>query len=402
MARSMAVARILDGDRLECRIQSAQGETLTLTGNSIDLDPTVEGSQAELTENLALRHNAWAFAQFTHLKVSLPTDDGQRIAEKRARAHRAVTVWIADVAGGLTDDGRVGWCSGCFARTTHLKARMPAGHLRAYVCDGCGTPTLGCVAPGCMNMAVRGHGAVRMPQYCAEHRHEIPGFAKANQKMGDLSDYEQFLDYDKPNLRRTTKVAGIAAATIPGVGALALFAAPAIGGAVGTLIGGYYGAAASSYGLALLGGGSLASGGLGMAGGTAVITAIGGTVGCALGASVANAYLQEDKSFAIEKLREGDGVPVVVCNGFLSENSQGWGEWEDMVTRRYPDSPVYRIQWGAKEPRNPRRRTDSEGHQRRGPQAGSAQGHEGRGHQARPAQPGPHGRRRCEEPVARR
>ena len=59
----------------------------------------------------------------------------------------------------------------------------------------------------------------------------------------------------------------------------ALVAAPAIGGAVGSLVGGYSGAVASSYGLALLGGGSIASGGLGMAGGTVVVTALGAALG---------------------------------------------------------------------------------------------------------------------------
>ncbi len=349
MARSKVVARVLDGDRLECTIQSAGGDVFTLTGNSTDVEPTVEGSLTQLSENRALRHNAWAFTQFTLKKVSLETEDEQRIAEKRARDHRAVATWIADVADDLADDGKVGWCSGCYARTTHLKSRLPAGHLRAYACSECGTPTLGCVAPGCMSMAVRSRGAVRMPQYCAEHRHDIPSFARANQTIRDPSDYGDLFSYDRRNLRRTTQVAGLAAAAIPGAGAAALFAAPAIGGAVGTLVGGYYGAAATSYGLAMLGGGSLASGGLGMAGGAAVITAIGGTVGCALGASVAHAYLREDESFAVEKLREGDGVPVVVCNGFLTENSHGWGEWEEIITRRYPDSPVYRILWGAKE-----------------------------------------------------
>ena len=86
-----------------------------------------------------------------------------------------------------------------------------------------------------------------------------------------------------------------------------------------------------------------------MAGGTAVITVAGGAVGCVLGASVANAYLREDKSFHIAKLRDGDGIPVVVCSGFLTENDQGWGGWHDIVTKRYPESPVYRVHWGAKE-----------------------------------------------------
>ena len=48
-------------------------------------------------------------------------------------------------------------------------------------------------------------------------------------------------------------------------------------------------------------------------------------------------------------LQDGQGVPVVVCSGFLSDGNTGWGEWYGIVNRRYPDSPVYRVNWGAKE-----------------------------------------------------
>lgn len=188
-----------------------------------------------------------------------------------------------------------------------------------------------------------------MPRYCAEHRHEIPGFEKAHHKLDTLVDYPEFFEFDEPNLSRASKLVGGTLALVAVAAPAALVAAPAIGGAVGTLVGGYSGAAATSYGLALLGGGSLAAGGLGMAGGTVVVTALGAALGGALGASVTNAYVREDKSFHIEMLQGGPGVPVVVCNGFLSESGRGWGEWKKIVTTRYPDSPVYRVHWGAKE-----------------------------------------------------
>ncbi len=345
MSKWIVIAR---GDRLECRIVSPRGEELTLTGSTTDVQPAVEGSAA-LQGNSALVHNAWAFAKSTYRTVNPPSPEAQKAAEKRAKTHQKVAEWLADLTDDLTGKTKRGWCSGCFADVDHQKVKRPVGQLPAYLCSNCGSPTLPCAGPGCDNMALRGRGAVRVPRYCAEHRHEIPSFATAEAKMDTLRDYRQFLEYDKANLRRTTKLSGF---TLTGlvVGApAALVAAPAIGGAVGTLIGGYSGAAATSYGLALLGGGSLAAGGLGMAGGTVVVTALGGTLGGALGASITASYVGEDKSFHIEMLQGGEGVPVVVCNGFLSENGRGWGEWKDIVTMRYPDSPVYRVHWGAKE-----------------------------------------------------
>jgi len=55
-------------------------------------------------------------------------------------------------------------------------------------------------------------------------------------------------------------------------GPLAFIAAPAIGGGIGSMLG-LSGVVATNHGLALLGFGSLAAGGFGMAGGMTVVTA---------------------------------------------------------------------------------------------------------------------------------
>lgn len=333
---------------MQCEIVSPKVGTLTLSGETSDIEPEIEGSEV-LAANRALIHNAWAYAKFTWLKVNLPTRDEQEAADKRAETHRDVAVWIADLVDDPGDTTVDRWCSGCFTKSKHLKVDLSIGQLPAYLCENCGSPTLSCAAPQCNNMAVRRRGVVRMPRYCAEHRHEISGFEKASQKMDHLEDYAEFLEYEKPNLVRSTKLVGASLVALATGGAAAFAAAPAIGGAVGSLVGGYSGAAASSYGLALLGFGSLSAGGFGMAGGTIVVAGLGGALGGALGAGVTNAYVRQDKSFHIELLRGGVGVPVVVCNGFLSETGKGWGDWKRMVVERYPDSPVYRVHWGAKE-----------------------------------------------------
>src|SRR5689334_19820953 len=76
--KSSVVTRVLTGDRLECRVVSPEGETLTLTGHTTDVEPAeVEGS-AVLGSNRALVNNAWAFAKFTYQKVNLPSQEEQK------------------------------------------------------------------------------------------------------------------------------------------------------------------------------------------------------------------------------------------------------------------------------------------------------------------------------------
>lgn len=78
MIRSMGkvamIARLLDGDQLECQITTHQGRQLTLTGNTADIEPTIEGDD-DLHRNRALTNNAWAYSKFTFQKVHLPTPD---------------------------------------------------------------------------------------------------------------------------------------------------------------------------------------------------------------------------------------------------------------------------------------------------------------------------------------
>ncbi|ARK04288.1 hypothetical protein B8281_05565 [Cellulosimicrobium sp. TH-20] len=365
-------AHVVGGTRLKVEVVSDQGARLVLEGDVVDVEPTVD-SGGVLADNPALVSNLWAFAKSwyeartTSYADALAATDresqkaahkqaeaNKRTAQKRADAYAKVAQWIADVADDVSPyQPKSGWCSSCFTKTEHRKSNRPNGQMPVYVCQSCGAPTLPCVAPGCENMAVRERGAIRVPQYCAEHRHDIPGFEKAQGSFGELHDYEDFLKYEKPDLGKASKIAAVSVVGVAAAAPMALLAAPAIGGAIGSLgmFGGLSGAAATSHGLALLGGGTLAAGGLGMAGGTAVVTAVGAAVGGTLGASVSNAYVREDKSFRIELLRPGKGgVPVLVANGFLTEGDQEkWGGWKKIVDDRYPDSPVYRVRWGAKE-----------------------------------------------------
>ena len=73
-----------------------------------------------------------------------------------------------------------------------------------------------------------------------------------------------------------------------------IFLSPVIGGLIGNLAG-LYGAAATSYGLALLGGGSLASGGFGMLGGSVVL---------GLGFGISNGVREGVKGASIDTLNQ--------------------------------------------------------------------------------------------------
>lgn len=338
----------MKGNGIACSIRSPQGRSLSLSGALSDIEPIVEGNPT-MVRNRALVHNLWAYGKHEKQYRILRNHEKRASHARQAKAHKKVASDIAkliDVEGTVT---RAGWCSACLTRSEHRKLMQGLGKIPAYLCTACGSPTLGCAAPRCPHMAIRGFGSVRIPRYCAEHGHDIPGFEKAKARIGPLENYRDFLTYDRRNLAVASRVATVVIAAGAVVGTGGLLAAPAIGGAVGTLVGGYTGAVATNFGLALLGGGSLAAGGLGMAGGTAVVAAMGSVLGGGLGALVTTAYIGADKSFRINKLADGTATPVIVSSGFLTQGGTSWGDWEPIIRRRYPDSPVYRVHWGSKE-----------------------------------------------------
>jgi len=101
--------------------------------------------------------------------------------------------------------------------------------------------------------------------------------------------HRMFGDLRRRLARREIKWGRAAAVSAVGVGLGVVtmgVAAPVIGAFVGgsLLAGGLTGAAATSAGLATLGGGSIAAGGFGVAGGTALLTGLGGLSGLGLGA----------------------------------------------------------------------------------------------------------------------
>ena len=348
MASAAVSFKPVSHDGMICEVRSPQGRLLRLTGTLSTIEPKAEGDDA-MVENPALVHNAWAYAKHEKQYRRFKNEEKRTSHRKQADAYAKTAEKIAELIGFVGRTTRNGWCSACYTRSDHRKVNKGRTTVPVYLCVTCGSPTLKCAAPQCGGMATRGFGSIRIPRFCAEHRHEISSFERAADKVASLDDYEQLRIFDKRNLTRGSRLAltGVLAAGVVGTGGL--MAAPAIGGAIGTLVGGYTGAAATSYGLALLGGGAISAGGLGMVGGTYVAAAAGAALGSALGASITNAYVSEDKSFRIEKFRNGDGTPVIIARGFMTEVDQNWRYAVESVERRYPDSPIYRLHWGSKE-----------------------------------------------------
>lgn len=327
-----------------------EGSQIEIEGSLDDVEPTVTGSD-KLVSNRALVENLWAYGEHECQRRRTRNRERADSHKKAAALHGDMAVTIAIFAGANQKGRRQDWCSACFTRTEHRGVDIPRLVPDAYLCSNCGAPTSPCVAPRCSNMADRGIGSARVPRYCAEHRHDVRGFKKLSAEISSLDAVDDWLAFEKHNLAATTRITVMSTAAAAVIAPAAFFAAPAIAGALGAsaLGGSLTGAAAVSHGLAMLGGGSLAAGGLGMAGGTAVIVATGAAVGGSLGAVTTSAYVRDDKSFRIQRLREGVGTPVLLASGFLTEGDDGWGGWERMVNERYPKAPIYRVFWGSKE-----------------------------------------------------
>lgn len=128
-----------------------------------------------------------------------------------------------------------------------------------------------------------------------------------------LNEFQEWYAEQHPIVKGVVVIGGGAVACAGGVVAAPVVGALASAAGMGVAGGSLAGAAASSAGLAALGGGSLAAGGLGMAGGTAVVA----TAACAAGAGATTLLsrkvdsegerTKEDfKRASNERVQEGD------------------------------------------------------------------------------------------------
>jgi len=264
---------------------------------------------------------------------------------EQAIASAKLATTLAELMDTLSSDTEEGWCSRCLTKSTHRKSKSKS----LYVCENCGSATSHCTVPQCDNFAAAGLGLVALPTVCAEHLHQVPDFERLDHRIADLTQWRELREFKAANVGRAAKLAAAGVATLALGATGGLLAAPMVGGAVGTTFLGFSGAVAQNAGLAALGFGSLASGGLGMAGGSMVVAAAGGLLGSAYGVKALNSYIGEDDSFDIQCVRKGSGTPVLIARGFTTEKKLDWRTEVKAVEAAYPDSPIYLVTWGSKE-----------------------------------------------------
>ena len=178
-----------------------------------------------------------------------------------------------------------------------------------YQCQHCSRQIKYCIASGCEQFAryekyyevnnasdtdkKKSKKQKAYDAFCGEHNGSISNFsALSRNDLTHPSDFKSIYEPRCINLSKVTKVSTIGLGGALVAGPLAIWAGPAIGGVVGSMMG-LSGAAATSAGLAFLGGGTLAAGGAGMAGGLTLITVTGTALGGLAGAVVGNSYFGE-------------------------------------------------------------------------------------------------------------
>lgn len=184
-------------------------------------------------------------------------------------------------------------------------------------------------------------------QFCSVHSGEIANFEHLNDKLENITDFHKIVDRTDVNMKRIAKTGAVVAGGAVIIGPLAYYAAPALGGALGSAMG-LSGAAATNAGLATIGGGALAAGGAGMAGGTMVVSAVGGALGGRLGGVVSNSYFADIDGFNIRKVREGSEPALMCIDGFLTQDEDTADAWLDNLPEHFNDRAVYVVDWESK------------------------------------------------------
>jgi hypothetical protein len=121
-------------------------------------------------------------------------------------------------------------------------------------------------------------------------------------------------------------------------------AAPALGGAIGVHLLGLSGAAATSAGLASLGGGALGTG-FGMAGGTMAVQGVCGLTGAALAGSAMFRRTAEVREFEPVHLAGESMHAVLAVSGWLTQKQEHQDVWETPLAATWPEATRWALKW---------------------------------------------------------
>lgn len=345
---AVTIDELSDG-RVVCELRSPKGRYISIDMRPNQAEPEIEGD-AILTGNKAIKSSLLlALGAYLDSRDESLNKEDQKAQADGAEALFKECSQLAKLSDRLTSESRQAWCSSCLYFTVHQKVERRGPGTTIYLCSSCGSATTSCMAPGCDALALYKRRLRDFVPYCAEHSHQLPSFEDAAAPLADLEDFHDLMNYRRKNWARNTyyATAGIGAAGVAAIAAAG--AAPVIGGFIGVKFLGLTGAAATKAGLATLGGGALAAGGFGMAGGAALITMAGTVLGGAWGTRYLSAYLDDDESFDIEKLREGTGPAVVIARGFTTERNPKWRKEVQFAELQYDNPTIYLLTWGSKE-----------------------------------------------------
>jgi len=276
------------------------------------------------------------------------------LSEEIINKANEVTENISDkyIDSGL--DEKESYCSWCFEKHSCTLKEKNNLSRNIYTCNNCNKEIIKCRT--CDNKAKYSENddgiSMWSSNFCAVHEGTIAKFETLNWSLDTIGEYRDIVKRTEKNYK---KVGTTAAYTIGGaslIAPLALAAAPAIGGAIGTSLLGYSGAIATNVGLATLGGGALATGGIGMAGGVSVLTATGGALGGIYGAVISNSYYGDIDGFDIEKIKniEKSEEPIVICiDGFLTQDDKLSSDiWVEQLSKHYSKNTIYHVKWESK------------------------------------------------------
>lgn len=242
------------------------------------------------------------------------------------------------------------YCSWCNQKTTATLIEKNSISRNIYSCNSseCKAEKNKIVqCRACSNKAKLNEDWGLDGHFCSVHSGEVANFEHLDDQLENITDFHKIVERNDINMKRLAKTGAMVAGGAVVIGPLAFYAAPALGGALGSAMG-LSGAAATNAGLATLGGGALAAGGAGMAGGTMVVSAVGGALGGRLGGVVSNSYFSDIEGFNIRKVREGKEPALMCIDGFLTQDADTEQEWLDNLPEHFSDRAVYVVDWESK------------------------------------------------------